>query len=134
METKVEEYIRKVSKLMKSKLNGLVKAVNTWGISLLRYSETFVNWTKAELAKQDRTRKEFSMNGVLYPRREISRLYLHIKESGRRLISVEDCVKLTRKYIDSYIGNSEEILLKAARDIANSPGELKKTERRNEYI
>ena len=44
-----KEYIlRKVSK---PKLNGgnLVRGVNTWAVSLLRYSAAFVSWRKSEL-------------------------------------------------------------------------------------
>ena len=46
-----EEYIRRIRKVLKSKLNGrnLVHAVNTWAVSLLRYSATFVSWRKSEL-------------------------------------------------------------------------------------
>ena len=45
---------------MKSKLNGgnLVRGVNTWVVSLLRYSPAFVSWRKSELQAIDRkTRK-----------------------------------------------------------------------------
>lgn len=63
----------------KSKLNGsnLVKVVNTWAVS---YSEVFL---KAKLAKSDRTRKEFNMDGGLYPRAGVRKLYLPRKENGR---------------------------------------------------
>ena len=39
------EYIRRLRKVLKSKLNGgnLVRGVNTWAVSLLRYSATFVS-------------------------------------------------------------------------------------------
>ena len=49
---------------MKSKLNGgnLVHEVNTWAVSLLRYSAAFVSWRKSELQAIDRkTRKLFTM-------------------------------------------------------------------------
>ena len=40
-----KEYIRRLRKVLKSKLNGgnLVRGVNTWAVSLLRYSAAFVN-------------------------------------------------------------------------------------------
>ena len=40
-----KEYIRKIRKVLKLKLNGgnLVRGVNTWAVSLLRYSAAFVN-------------------------------------------------------------------------------------------
>ena len=41
----LKEYIRRIRKVLKSKLNGgnLVRGVNTWAVSLLRYSATFVS-------------------------------------------------------------------------------------------
>ena len=44
-------YIRSLIKVLKSKLNGanLVRGVNTWVVSLLRYSAVFVSWRNSEL-------------------------------------------------------------------------------------
>ena len=56
----LKEYIRSLRKVLKSKLNGgnLVHGVNTWAVSLLRYSEALVSWRKIELQAIDRkTRK-----------------------------------------------------------------------------
>ena len=41
-----KEYIRRLRKVLKSKLNGgnLVHGVNTWAVSLLRYSAVFASW------------------------------------------------------------------------------------------
>ena len=46
-----KEYIRRLKKVLKSKLNGghLVRGVNTWAVSLLRHSAAFVSWMKSEL-------------------------------------------------------------------------------------
>ena len=54
-----KEYIRRLRKVLKSKLNGrnLVRGVNTWAVSLLRYSVTFVSWKKRELQAIDRKTK-----------------------------------------------------------------------------
>ena len=55
------EYIRRIRKVLKSKMNGgnLVRGVNTWAVSLLRYSAAFVCWRKSELQGRDRkTRKK----------------------------------------------------------------------------
>ena len=40
-----KEYIRRLRKVLKSKLNGgnLVRGVNTWAVTLLRYSAAFVS-------------------------------------------------------------------------------------------
>ena len=45
-----KEYIRRLRKVLKSKLNGgnLVCEVNTWPVSLLRYSTAFVCWKNVD--------------------------------------------------------------------------------------
>ena len=50
----------------------MVKAINTWTVSLMRYSAGIVEWTKADLDVTDRkTRKLMTMYGRLYlPRSE----------------------------------------------------------------
>ena len=44
-------YIKRLRKGLKSKLNdgNLVRGVNAWPVSLLRYSVAFVSWRKSEL-------------------------------------------------------------------------------------
>ena len=51
-----KEYIRRLIKVLKSKLNGgnLVCGVNAWAVSLLRHSAAFVSWRKSELEVTDR--------------------------------------------------------------------------------
>ena len=59
-----KEYIRRLRKFLKSKLNGenLVRGVNTSEVSLLRYSAAFASWRKSELHAIDRkTRKLFTI-------------------------------------------------------------------------
>ena len=44
----LKEYIWRLRKVLKSKLNGnLVHRVYAWGVSLLRYSAAFVSWRKS---------------------------------------------------------------------------------------
>ena len=74
---------------MKSKLNGgnLVHGVNTWAVSLLRYSAAFVSWRNSELQAIDRkTRKLFTIYGTLDLKSDVDRLYIPRKEGGRGLI------------------------------------------------
>ena len=88
-----KEHIRRLRKVLKSKLNGgnLVRGVNTWAVSLLRYSAAFVSWRKSELQAIDRkTRKLFTIYGALHPKSDVDRLYIPRKEGGRDLISIED--------------------------------------------
>ena len=66
-----KEYIRRIRKVLKSKLNGgnLVHGVNTWAVSLLRYSAAFVSWRKSELQAIDRkTRRLFTIYGAVQPK------------------------------------------------------------------
>ena len=92
-----KEYIRRLRNVLKSKMNGgnLVRRVNTWVVSLLRYSAAFVSWRKSELQAIDRkTRKLFTIYGALQPKSDVDRLYMPIKVGRRGLISIEDCVEL----------------------------------------
>ena len=69
-----KEYIRRIRKILKSKLNGgnLFRGVNTWAVSLLRYSAAFVSWKKSELqAIRRKTRKLFTINGALHPKSDV---------------------------------------------------------------
>ena len=62
-------YIRWLRKVLKSKVKGgnLVREVNTWAVSLLRYSAAFVSWRKSELQAIDRkTKKVFIIYGALH--------------------------------------------------------------------
>ena len=79
----LKEYIRRLRKVLKSKLNGgnLVCGVNTWAVSLLRYLSAFVNWRESELQAIDRkTRKLFTIYGALRPKSDVDRLYIPIKK------------------------------------------------------
>ena len=87
----LKEYIRRLRKVLKSKLNGgnLVRGVNNWAVSLLRYSAAFVSWRKSELQAIDRkTRKLFTIYGALHPKSDVDRLCIPRKERGRGLISI----------------------------------------------
>ena len=103
---------------MKSKLNDgtLVRGVNTWAVSLLRYSAALVSWRKIKLQAIDRkTRKLFTIHGALHPKSDVDRLYKPRKEGGRALISIEDCVELAIRGFEVYVHGSEERLIQAAR-------------------
>ena len=113
-----KEYVRRIRKVLKSKLNGgnLVRGVNTWAVSLLRYSAAFVSWMKSELQVIDRkARKLFTIYGALYPKSDVDRLYIPRKEGGRGLITIEDSVELAIRGLEVYVHASEERLIQAAR-------------------
>ena len=114
-----KEYIRRIRQVLKSKLNGgnLVHGVNTWAVSLLRYSAAFVSWRKSELQAIDRkTKKLFTIYGALHPKSDVDRLYIPTKEGGRGLISTEDCVEKAIRGLEVYVHGSEERLIQAAKE------------------
>ena len=121
MKEKVKtEYYRRVRKILETKLNGgnTITGINTWAISLLRYSAAFLDWTGPKLEQMDRrTRKLMTMHQALNPKTDIARIYLSRKEGGRGLISVEDIVKLAILGLERYVLTSEEGLLLAARRV-----------------
>ena len=55
------------------------------------------------------------MYGALQPKSDVDRLYIHSKEGGRGLISIEDCAELIIRGLEEYVHRSEERLVQAAR-------------------
>ena len=103
------EYKRRLKNMLKSKLNGgnLMKAINTYAASVVRYTAGIVKWTKEELEALDRmTRKQLTLYGALHPRSDVDRLYVDRKVGGRGLVSVEDLVRHEEKQLNRYMMNS----------------------------
>ena len=113
-----KEYIRRLRKVLKSKLNGgnLVRGVNAWAVSLLTYSAAFVSRRKSEVGAIDRKiRKLFTIYGAIQPKSDVERLYIPRKEGGRGLISIKDCVELAIRGLEVYNHRCEERLIQAVR-------------------
>ena len=95
------EYKRRVRKILETKLSGenVIKAINSWAISLVRYSAAFLEWTKEEVQGLDRrTRKLLTMHKGLHPRSNVDRLYWPELDYRRTLIIVRnDCLELRDK-------------------------------------
>ena len=111
------EYIRRVKKLCRSKLNGgnLIGGINTWAVGVVRYSAGVVDWTMEEMTSMHRrTRKILAINGCLHTRSNVARLYLPRKEGGRGLIGIEESVRKERKSLYGYLRESTEWMLQAA--------------------
>ena len=138
-----KEYKRRVRKVLETKLNGenMIKGINIWAVSLIRYSAAFLDWTKEEKQGIDRkTRKLITMHRGLHPKSNTNRIYIPRKEGGRGLLSIEDTVDLAKLGLKSYVRNSCERLLEAARQIEDRQGESviefknrKKIERQQEW-
>ena len=79
MKRKVKEvYQKRITLLMKTHLNGknLFLALNTWAITVIRYSAAFLDWTK-ETKELDRWKSN------------VMRIYIKRRYGGLGLISVE---------------------------------------------
>ena len=78
MKEKVKtEYFRRVRRILETKLNGgnIITGINTWAISLPRYSDAFLDWTGAELEQMDRrTRKLMTVHQALNPKSDLARI------------------------------------------------------------
>ena len=133
----MKEYKRRVRKILETKLNAgnLIKGINTWAVSLLRYSAAFLDWTKFEMELLDRqTRKLMTMHNALHPKSNVDRLYLPRKDGGRGLLGVEDTVNIAKVSWKRYVNNSTERLLSSLRIIEDdefieSEADVKKRKR-----
>ena len=116
MKVKVrEEYLRRVKLVARSRLyaGNLMKGVNAWAVSVVRYSAGVLNWTAKELRAMDvRTRKLLTMFGAFHKRSSVDRLYMKRKDGGRGLISVRECVRAEEAALREYVVASEEWMLK----------------------
>ena len=120
MKDKIQkEYLRRSRELLETKHSSrnLIKGINTWAVPLVRYSRTFLKWTRDELKQMDqRTRKLLSMHKALHPRDDVERLYVSRKEGGRGLASIEDNVDASILRLEDYIEKHEGRLITAIRN------------------
>ena len=127
MKRKVKEvYQKRVKLLMKSHLNrkNLFQALNTWAISVIRYSAAFLDWTKEETKELDRwTRKQLISGRALHPKPNVARIYIKRRYGGRGLISVEECCAAELRSTYFYLVNSEK-------RITESCGKVRKIRKR----
>ena len=118
LEEKMKLNVLKIKKSfeVKTEWRDLVRGVNTWAVSLLRYSAAFASCRKSELQAIDRkTRTLFTIYGALQPKSDVDRLYIPRKEGARGLISIEDCVELAIRGLEVYVHRNEERLIQTAR-------------------
>lgn len=67
------EYFRCVSKILETKLNSrnIIQAINTWAISLLHYSATFLDWNYAELDDMATRTRKMNIHKALNPNGDV---------------------------------------------------------------
>ena len=85
-----KKYLRRTRKLHETKLSGrnLTKGINTCVVSLVRFSGSFVKWTREEANGL----KKKEMHMALHPGDDVDKLYVLKKEEGRGLASIEGSV------------------------------------------
>ena len=69
-----KENCRKVRKVLETKLNSgnVFKAINTWTLSVVRYSAAFLVWSKVQLEETDRRmRKLLTMHNGFHPKSNV---------------------------------------------------------------
>ena len=112
MKDKVKkEHQRRVRKVLKTKLNSgnVFKDINTWAVSVVRYSAAFLGWSRLQLEEIDRrTRKLLTMHNGFHPKSKVDCLYLSRSESGRGLIGVQDTVETAILGLTNYVRNSKD--------------------------
>ena len=109
------EYLRRVKLVAGSKLyaGNMVRAVNAWAVSVVRYTAGLLDWKEQELRALDvKTTKILTMNGAFHMRSSVDRLYLKRNVGGQGLISVEDCVRKEELGLREYVRASDEWMLK----------------------
>ena len=88
-----KEYIKRVRKILRSKLDGgNTSAINLRTVAVIRYRTGIIKWTKEGLRNIDRrTRRLINMNRALHPQADVDRLCMKRAEGRRGTISIEDC-------------------------------------------
>ena len=55
----------------------LIEGISNWAARLVRYSGSFLKWTREELKKIDhRSNKSMTMHKTLHPSEDVDRLYV----------------------------------------------------------
>ena len=136
MKDKIQkEYLRRTRKLLVIKLcsRNLIKGINTWAVSLVRYSGLFLKWTRDELKQMDqRTRKLMTMHKALHPRDDVDRQYVSRKEGGRGLASIKDSVDASIQQLEDYIEKHGGRLITAIRNDTDNTTDNRMTTTRKE--
>ena len=95
-----KKYFRRIIKLLQNKFcsRNLIKRINTWAVSLIRYSMPFFDWTWKKLKNMGyRKRKLRIMRKALYLRNDTDRFFSTMKgESG--IASLMECVDTNQRF------------------------------------
>ena len=101
-----EVYQKRITLLMKTHLNekNIFLALNTWAMSVIRYSSAFLDWRKEETKELDCwTRKQLIAGRALHPKSNVMRINIKCRHGGWRLISLEQFCAAELRSIDSVL-------------------------------
>ena len=99
-----KKYLRRARKLLVTKLYGrnLIKGINTWAVTLVRYPGRFLKWTKEEPKQMDQRRKLKMMHETLYFWDDVDGIYMSRKEGGRGLTkSIDASIQKVEDYTET---------------------------------
>ena len=114
--------------------NQPTNVINTWPVTLVRYSGPFLKWTREELKQMEqRTRKLMTMHKALHPRDGVDRLYVSRKR-GRELASTEDSVDASIQRLGDYKKKREERLITGTRNNTDNTGSNRTTTTRKQKL
>lgn len=110
-----EVYQKSMTLLMKSHHNeeNVFLIVNTWIVSVVRYSATFLDWTKEDTKELDwYSRKQLERGRALQIKSTVMKIYIKCKYGWRQLISVKECCVAESRSIIRYLANNDEMFWK----------------------
>ena len=110
-------------KLLKTKFNSrnVFKAINTWVVSVVRYSAAFIGRSRLQLEETDWRKKNLlTKNNRFHLKSNVDQLYLSRSEGGRALIGVQDTVNTAILRLRNYVRNIKERMLIAASAIEDN--------------
>ena len=111
MESDTIKQVQRKNKIEKKKISGELendsrqnslakttsKEINTWAVTLVRYSRPFLKWNRDELKQIDqRIRKLMTMHKTLHPRGDVDRLYVSRKREEEDFQALKSA--LTHRY------------------------------------
>ncbi|XP_015188575.1 PREDICTED: uncharacterized protein LOC107072832 [Polistes dominula] len=111
-----KQYKQRLTKILKTKLNSknLVKAINTYAITVLTYSFGIINWSNTDLGDTNRiTRTHLTKSLKLHPKSCVDKLTISREEGGRRITDIKALHNRQIKNLRKYFHTKETQLHKA---------------------
>ena len=86
----------------------MLGSVNTWAVSVVRYSDRILEWNDIELKAIDvKTQNFLTMTWAFQMKSSVDRLYMKRLVGSRGLISMEECAKAEELGLINYVADSK---------------------------